>query len=83
MLQKRVLYYDTDAAIYLIQPGQTEPRLGNYTGDLTDESRGEHITVFPSGGPKNYCYKTNTGKTEVKLRGITFDCTARKKSILK
>ena len=79
MLQKRVLYYDTASVIYLTQPGQTEPRLGNYTGDLTDESGGEHITVFASGGPKNYCYKTNTGKTEVKVRGITLDCTACQK----
>ena len=76
ILQERVLYYDTDSVIYLSQP---EPRLGNYIGDLTDELGGEHITVFASGGPKNYCYKTNTGKTEVKVRGITLDCTARQK----
>ena len=37
MLQERVLYYDTDSVIYLSQPGQPEPRLGNYIGDLTDE----------------------------------------------
>ena len=66
MLQERVLYYDTDSVIYLSQPGQPEPRLGNYIGDLTNELGGEHITVFASGGPKNYCYKTNTGKTEKK-----------------
>ena len=47
--------------------------------DLTDELGGEHITVFASGGPKNYCYKTSGGKTEVKVRGITLDCTARQK----
>ena len=79
MLQERVLYYDTDSIIYLSQPGQPEPRLGNYIGDLTDELGGEHITVFASGGPKNYCYKTSGGKTEVKVRGITLDCTARQK----
>ena len=37
MLQERVLYYDTDSVIYLSQPGQPEPRLGNYIGDFTDE----------------------------------------------
>ena len=79
MLQERVLYYDTDSIIYLSQPGQPEPRLGNYIGELTDELGGEHITVFASGGPKNYGYKTNTGKTEVKVRGITLDYTARQK----
>ena len=40
---------------------------------------GDHITVFASGGPKNYCYKPNGGKTDVKVRGITLDCTARQK----
>ena len=79
MLQERVLYYDTDSVIYLSQPGQPEPRMGNYIGDLTDELGGEHITVFASGGPKNYCYKTSGGKTEVKVRGITLDCRARQK----
>ena len=64
MLGERVLYYDTDSVIYLTQPGQPEPRLGNYIGDLTDELRGDHITVLASGGPKNYCYKT----TAVKLK---------------
>ena len=61
MLQERVLYYDTDSVIYLSQPGQPEPRLGNSIGHLTDELGDEHITVFTSGGPKNYCYKTNGG----------------------
>ena len=51
----------------------------NYIGDLTDELGGEYITVFASGGPKNYGYKTSGGKTEVKVRGITLDCTARQK----
>ena len=74
-----MLHYDTDSFIYLTQPGQSEPQLGNYIGDLTDELSGSHITVFASGGPKNYCYKTNGGKTEIKVRGITLDCTARQK----
>ena len=30
MLGERVLYYDTDSVIYLTQPGQPEPPLGNY-----------------------------------------------------
>ena len=79
MLGERVLYYDTDSIIYLTQPGQTEPRLGNYIGDLTDELGGDHITVFASGGPKNYGYKTSGDKTEIKVRGITLDCTTRQK----
>ena len=79
MLGERVLYYDTDSIVYLTQPDQPEPRLGNYIGDFTDELGGDHTTVFASGGPKNYGYKTNTGKTDIKVRGITLDCTARQK----
>ena len=79
MLKERVLYYDTGSIVYLTQPGQPEPRLGNYIGDLNDELGGDHITVFASGGPKNYCYKTNGDKTEIKVRGITLDCMARQK----
>ena len=79
MLGERVLYYDTDSIVYLTQPGHAEPRLGNYIGDLTDELGGDHTTVFASGGRKNYCYKTNRDKTEIKVRGITLDCTARQK----
>ena len=73
MLGERVLYCDTDSVIYRSQPGQPEPRLGNNIGDLTDELGGEHITVFASGSPKNYGYKTSGGKTEVNVRGITLD----------
>ena len=73
MLGERVLYYDTDLIVYLRQPDQPEPRLGNYIGDLTDEFSGEHITVFASGGPKNYCYKTSGDKTDTKVCGITLD----------
>ena len=79
MLGERMLYYDTDSVIYLTQCGQPEPRLGNYIGDLTDELGGDCITLFASGGPMNYCYKTSSGKTEVKVRDITLDCTARQK----
>ena len=79
MLGERVLYYDTDLIVYLTQPDQPKPRLGNYIGDLTDELGGNHITVFASGGPKNYCYKTSGDKTDIKVRGITSDCTAQQK----
>ena len=41
--------------------------LGPYLGELTDELKGEHITTFVSGGPKNYAYRTNTGKVVVDI----------------
>ncbi len=79
MLRERVLYYDTDSAIFVSKPNELEPPLGNHLSELTDELGGDHITVFASGGPKNYCYRTNTGKVETKVRGITLDCTAKQR----
>ena len=73
LLQERVLYYDTDSVIYVHEPGKPDPPLGNYLGDLTDELNGDYITTFISGGPKNYAYVTNKGKSETKIRGITLD----------
>ena len=51
--------------------------MGPYLGELTDELKGDHITTFISGGPKNYCYHTN--KVETKIRGITLNCSALEK----
>ena len=71
MLKERVLYYDTDSVIFVSRPSEPEPPLGNHLGELTDELGGEHnqhITVFASGGPKNDCYRTNSGKVETKVR---------------
>jgi hypothetical protein len=79
MLQERVMYYDTDSVIFVSKLNEPEPPLGNHLGELTDELGGEYITAFASGGPKNYCYRTNSGKVETKVCGITLDCTARQK----
>ena len=80
LLQERVLYYDTDSVIYVHEPGKPDPPLGDYLGDLTDElDAGDYITTFISGGPKNYAYLTNNGKTETKIRGITLNYDATKK----
>ena len=76
LLQERVLYYDTDSVIYVHEPGKPDPPLGNYLGDLTDELDGDYITTFVSGGPKNYAYVTNKGKSQTKIRGITLDYAA-------
>ena len=79
MLQEGVLYYDTDSVIFVSKPSDPEPPIGPYLGDLTDESGGDYITTFVSGGPKNYSYRTNTNKVETKVRGITLDCKAKQK----
>ena len=53
--------------------------IGPYLGKLTNELRGDYITAFVSGGPKNYSYRTNTDKVETKVRSITLDCTTKQK----
>ena len=72
-LDRRVLYFDTDSVIYVSKEGDCEPPTGSYLGELTDELDGNHITTFVSGGPKNYSYKMNMGKTMCKVRGITLN----------
>ena len=78
-LQERVLYYDTDSVIFVSKPGEPEPPLGPYLGQLTNELKEGYITTFVSGGLKNYCYKTSTDKVETKVRGITLNCSAQQR----
>ena len=78
LLQERVLYYDTDSVVYVHEPGKPDPLLGDYLGELTDELKGDYITTFISGGPKNYGYVTNTGEAILKIRGITLNYDASK-----
>ena len=71
LLGERVLYYDTDSVIYLEEPGQPNPPLGDYLGELTSEMEGDdYIEEFVSGGHKNYGYHTKNGKVECKVRGF-------------
>ena len=71
-MQERVLYFDTDSVIYSKEPSQTELPIGDFLGDLTDEvEHGDHIVDFTSGGPKNYGYRTASGKVECKVRGFS------------
>ncbi|XP_072041314.1 uncharacterized protein [Amphiura filiformis] len=75
-LGDRAMYQDTDSVVFLSRPGDWEPPTGDYLGQLTDEVAphdGNHITAFVSGGCKNYYYTTDTGKTTMKVRGITLN----------
>ena len=62
-----------DSIIYDSKEGEWEPSTSSYLDELTDELDGNHITTFVSGGPKNYSYKIDTGKTVCKVRGITLN----------
>ena len=43
--------------------------IGIFFGQMTDELEGDSITMFASAGPKSYCYKTRSGKTDCKNKG--------------
>ena len=76
LLQRRVLYWDTDSVIYTQKEGEPEPPIGDYLGDLTNElSEGDWITEFICNGPKNYAYRTHQGKTACKVKGFSLNYT--------
>ena len=73
-LNRNVLYYDTDSVIYISRPGEYQPELGDYLGELTNELyHDEYILEFVSAGPKNYAYRTNKGKEVCKVKGFTLN----------
>ena len=74
LLQKQVLYYDTDSVVYKWRPGQPFIPTGDFLGDMKNELEpGDVITEFVSGGPKNYAYRTKEGSVECKVRGFTLN----------
>lgn len=48
-------------------------KTGLFLGEMKDETEGVPIKEFVTGGPKNYTYKLQNGKTECKIRGFTLD----------
>lgn len=73
LLNKQVLYYDTDSVIYKWREGQPSIAIGDMLGEWKDELNGDSITEFVSGGSKNYAYRTRTGNSVCKVRGFTLN----------
>jgi hypothetical protein len=70
---ENVLYMDTDSVIF-VDNGNCPLKCGDFLGDLTDElSDGEWIVEFVCTGPKCYAYRTNKGKTEIKIKGFSLN----------
>ena len=72
-LGERVLYFDTDSVVYVHTSSIWNPPLGDYLGELKDETNGVPITCFVSGGAKNYAYKMANGQCVCKIRGFTLN----------
>ncbi|WAR10238.1 hypothetical protein MAR_035314 [Mya arenaria] len=77
-LGSRALSADTDSIVFSTNPGEWVPSLGDYLGDLTDETHGNSIKVFVTGGVRNYAFQLvspdkNGKTTHCKVRGITLN----------
>lgn len=57
LLQKRVLYHDTDSIIYERIEGQYNIPLGKCLGDWEDELKGKPMIEFVALAPKTYSYR--------------------------
>jgi G:T-mismatch repair DNA endonuclease (very short patch repair protein) len=76
LLDTRVLYFDTDSVIFVSRPGDVEPHVGPYLGQLTNElDSGDFITEFVSGGPKNYAFRTFKEQEVCRIRGFSLNYT--------
>lgn len=77
ILDDRTLYADTDSVIFTTRPGEWSPSLGDYLGDMTDETPGKKIASFVTGGPKNYAYTAVDQEGKIssccKVKGITLN----------
>ncbi|XP_055352832.1 uncharacterized protein LOC129598801 [Paramacrobiotus metropolitanus] len=71
-LGERLLYYDTDSVIFIHRPGDWLPDTGSILGDWDNqlEAGENHIVKFVSCGPKVYSYETDTGRIELKVKGM-------------
>jgi hypothetical protein len=81
VLDRQVLYFDTDSVVYKYNPknpNDIKLKNGDLLGEWTDELEGDKMVgKFVSGGPKNYSYEllTPEGKTKykTKVKGFTLN----------
>ncbi len=80
VLNKQVLYFDTDSVVYNYDknnPDHIKLENGDLLGEWTDELEGaKMVGTFVSGGPKNYSYEIiKDGETEykTKVKGFTLN----------
>jgi G:T-mismatch repair DNA endonuclease (very short patch repair protein) len=71
-LDWRVLYCDTDSAIY-IDDGNANVKCGDNLGELESAIGQEFITEYVGIGPKTYAYVLESGKGCCKMKGFTLN----------
>ena len=72
-LDDRVIYFDTDSVIYSHREDSWNPPLGDYLGELKDETKGVPIHTFVSGGAKSYAYQLEDKSTVCKIKGFSLN----------
>jgi hypothetical protein len=71
-LGRRVLYHDTDSVVYVYDPEQYNIPLSDVLGEWSEEDISkEGIEKFIAIGPKSYGIKTVSGKTMIKVKGLS------------
>ena len=74
VVEKDLLYVDTDSIVFVQREGEPAPETGNFLGDLTDELKpGRYIREFVSLGPKSYAYQLDDLTTVTKVKGFTIN----------
>ena len=73
LLGDRVLYFDTDSVMYIHREDCWNPPLGDYLGELKDETKGIPIVSFVSSGAKCYAYELANGSFVCKIKGFTLN----------
>ena len=72
-LDETALYFDTDSVIYIHDPSKWNLPLGDYLGELKDETKDVPITSYVLAGAKNYGHQLQDGTQVSKTRGFTLN----------
>lgn len=72
LLDRRVIYMDTDSIIYEYDPEKYNIPEGQYLGEWESETK-TLIKEIVSTGAKTYAYETMDGKSDLKCKGITLN----------
>ncbi|GAV09663.1 hypothetical protein RvY_19165 [Ramazzottius varieornatus] len=73
----KILYCDTDSALYLREAHEPTLPRGDYHGQLASENKGKRCLKFAALGRKSYIKVMDYGETVLKAKGITLNPSNR------